>query len=149
MSAFDIEYWLPVPGGSILVSSCGAARHADGSPVAVRMIPQGYVQFRGKQLHRAILRAFVGECPPGMETCHHNDIKTDNRLCNLRWDTGKANAADAVRNGRHAQARKTHCVRGHEFTPENTRTYVTKDGKIMRQCRACVDQRRREVLTPW
>jgi len=36
-----------------------------------------------------------------MEVCHINDIKTDNRLCNLRYGTRSDNMEDAVRNGRH------------------------------------------------
>lgn len=43
------------------------------------------------KLHRAVLEAFVGECPVGMECCHKNDIKDDNRVCNLKWDTHKNN----------------------------------------------------------
>ena len=53
-------------------------------------------------VHRLVLEAFVGPCPPGMEACHNNGIKTDNRLGNLRWDTKSANAMDAVRHGTHA-----------------------------------------------
>jgi hypothetical protein len=41
-----------------------------------------------------------------------------------------------------ANARKTHCVRGHAFTPENT--YVRPEGRG-RQCRACMG--RGEVRT--
>jgi hypothetical protein len=37
-------------------------------------------------------------------------------------------------------ARKTHCIRGHEFTPENT--YRSSDQK--RACRTCNDERQRE-----
>jgi hypothetical protein len=71
-------------------------------------------------VHRLILEAFVGPCPDGMEACHDNDMKTDNRLVNLRWDTSKANKRDMIRNGGHYQASQTHCKHGHEFTPENT-----------------------------
>lgn len=45
-----------------------------------------------------ILSSFVGPQPVGMECCHENDIKSDNRLTNLRWDTARANLADAIRN---------------------------------------------------
>lgn len=51
-------------------------------------------------LHRLILIAFVGPCPDGMVCCHANDDAGDNRLDNLRWDTPKANSADALKNGR-------------------------------------------------
>ena len=38
----------------------------------------------------------------------------------------------------HPRSRRTHCQRGHEFTPENT--YVEADGD--RHCRTCVRLRR-------
>lgn len=71
--------------------------------------PNGYVVvnvrdlggvYTNRLLHRLILETFVGPCPPGMQCCHYNDIKTDNRLENLRWDTPEANMRDALRNGR-------------------------------------------------
>lgn len=49
-------------------------------------------------VHHLVLAAFVGPRPVGMEACHQNDEPTDNRLVNLRWDTRKANAEDAVAN---------------------------------------------------
>ncbi len=74
-------------------------------PVKTCTISSGYLQFsvigKGNQLvHRAILEAFIGPCPVGCEGCHDNDIKTDNHIDNLRWDTRKANLADSLRNGR-------------------------------------------------
>jgi hypothetical protein len=51
-------------------------------------------------VHRAILETFVGPCPEGLEGCHGNDIHTDNRLENLRWDTRHANNDDKKRNER-------------------------------------------------
>ncbi|MGK3995033.1 HNH endonuclease [Sorangium sp. So ce1024] len=56
---------------------------------------------RGKLLvHRLVLEAFVGPCPPGMEGCHNDGDPTNNRLENLRWDTPKANWEDRRRHGR-------------------------------------------------
>lgn len=49
---------------------------------------------------RLVLVCFVGPCPDGMECCHFNDNRNDNRLNNLRWDTRKANRQDAIRNGK-------------------------------------------------
>lgn len=64
-----------------------------------------YIAFRvnGKQVnryvHRLVLEAFVGPCPPGMECCHENGITSDNRLTNIGWGTRKKNAADRIRHG--------------------------------------------------
>jgi formylmethanofuran dehydrogenase subunit E len=40
---------------------------------------------------------------------------------------------DRVRNGTHHHAIKTHCVRGHEYTPDNT----LRQGNGGRRCREC------------
>jgi hypothetical protein len=51
-------------------------------------------------VHQLVLEAFVGPCPEGMVACHDPDRDpANNRLSNLRWDTQKANIADAVRHG--------------------------------------------------
>ena len=86
-----------------------------------------------QQVHRLVLEAFIGECPPGMEACHWNDDPADNRLSNLRWDTRASNMDDRVSNGRDPNASKTHCVNGHEYSAENT--YVSPNGG--RHCRVC------------
>jgi len=52
-----------------------------------------------RQIHRLILETFIGSCPEGMECCHGNGIRTNNRLKNLRWDTRSNNARDAVKHG--------------------------------------------------
>lgn len=52
-----------------------------------------------KRVHRMVLEAFVGPCPDGMEACHNNGDRLDNRLVNLRWDTHEENSADRNRHG--------------------------------------------------
>ena len=48
-----------------------------------------------RSVHILVLTAFRGPCPDGMEACHApNPDPTDNRLCNLRWDTHLANRRD-------------------------------------------------------
>lgn len=85
-------------------------------------------------VHRLILLAFVGECPVGMLCCHADDVATNNVLSNLRWDYPRANMLDSVRNGRHRNARKVACIRGHGFDETNTYVNLTS-GK--RRCREC------------
>lgn len=51
-------------------------------------------------IHRLVLLAFVGPCPEGMECCHGDGDPGNNTPSNLRWDSPKANAADAKRHGR-------------------------------------------------
>lgn len=100
--------------------------HADGRV--------GYVQ-----AHRAVLEAFVGPCPSGMEACHNNGDPSDNRLVNLRWDTRSNNTLDAVRHGTQRQARKTHCPQGHLYDQVEY-----NNGRPCRRCRECRNERRRK-----
>lgn len=50
-------------------------------------------------VHRLVLEAFVGPCPPGMEACHEDGNPRNNVLRNLRWDTRKNNHADKWKHG--------------------------------------------------
>lgn len=152
----SIEAWLPVVGweGLYEVSDQGRVRSlprtvAFGNRTRVapsRILKPGrdlhgvlYVHLANGErrkvlrVHKLVLEAFVGPCPEGMEGCHYDDDNENNRLFNLRWDTRSANQYDQVRNGKHANARKTHCKWGHEYTPENTK--VGKNGG--RWCREC------------
>lgn len=93
----------------------------------------------GIQVHRLVLLAFVGEAPTGHEACHRNDTPSDNRLANLYWGTRSDNMRDRLRNGNNPFANRTHCPKGHEYTPENTRLY-----RGSRSCKECQRARVRE-----
>ena len=154
------ENWKAIPGyeGFYEVSDQGRVRSLDrivahgrsrkGQFLSPDRGHRGHLQVtlykNGKRermfVHRLVLLAFIGPCPEGMEACHWNDISDDNRLENLRWDTPSANRHDSLRNGRHYNANKTKCPRGHVYVPENT--YVEPSGK--RQCRECGRIRDRE-----
>lgn len=59
-----------------------------------------------KRVHRLVLEAFAGPCPPGMQACHINGVRSDNRISNLRWGTVKANANDREIHGNTARGEK-------------------------------------------
>lgn len=147
------ERWLPVPGyeGIYEVSDEGRVRSlprvdAQGGMRRLRMFHPSRMDrwghlgvklrrdgvIKSYYVHRLVLEAFVGPCPPGMEGCHWNDVPDDNRLSNLRWATKSENRLDSVRNGTDPNARKTHCWRGHPFSPDNTAVRNRR-----RHCREC------------
>lgn len=101
------ERWLPVPGWPAYeVSDLGNVRKGD-RPITA--FDQGSNHFqvwlrRGgerKQLyvHRLVLTAFVGQCPPGMQCRHLDGNGANNRLDNLRWGTPSENNIDQLRHG--------------------------------------------------
>jgi NUMOD4 motif/HNH endonuclease len=51
------------------------------------------------KVHRMVLGAFVGPCPPGQETRHKNGRQDDNCLTNLLWGTRREQFEDQVRVG--------------------------------------------------
>ncbi len=86
-----------------------------------------------KLAHRVVYEAWVGAIPEGLQLDHlcrnHACVNPDHlepvtqRENLLRGDTITAR-----------NAAKTHCLRGHEFTSDNT--YVRPGGK--RNCRTCM-----------
>lgn len=56
-------------------------------------------------------------------------------------DRCQCGAVSTVSSGRIVWTRpglvRSHCQRGHEFTPKNTQIYVRDDGQAERRCREC------------
>lgn len=89
------------------------------------------------KIHHLVAAAFLGPSPPGALVRHLNDDPLDNAPENLAYGNKRDNALDAVNNGRNYLANRTHCKRGHEYTPENT---VSREGG-RRSCRTCKRER--------
>lgn len=78
------------------------SRIGRGNYPIVQLCANGKVVCR--RVSTLILETFVGNRPIGMECCHNNGVRADNRLENLRWDTRSNNAKDAVRHKTHRSA---------------------------------------------
>ncbi len=50
------------------------------------------------RIHTIVMQTFIGLPEAGQVICHYDDIKTNNQLTNLRYDTMKENGKDRVRN---------------------------------------------------
>ena len=142
------EEWRPVPGseGIYWASSLGRIiSFKRPKPVELKPRPNkrgylivhlyGHPELNRKQGKHQIIAATFCDREPGQDEVRHlDDNPQNNRADNLAWGTHAENMWDAVRNGVHPHAKKTHCKRGHEFTPENTGRYRTKRGRFCLQC---------------
>ncbi len=55
-----------------------------------------------------ILEAFISPPPEGMECCHNDDDRSNNKLSNLRWDTHANNVKDGYKNQKRDVGEKHH-----------------------------------------
>lgn len=123
------EEWRPIPGWvDYEASSYGQVRSLkSGSQQVLKpgLHTRGYmtvhlspgVKRDGKSylVHRLVLEAFVGPRSADQQCRHLDGDKTNNRLDNLRWGTGRENHADSVQHGTAL------------LGPKNHKTKLTKD----------------------
>ena len=115
--------------GKILTPRVGASGH-------LRVWSRG----RYHSVHVLVLETFYGPRPEGYVARHLDGNPGNNHPGNLAWGTFSENNHDSVRHGTHRNARKTHCVQGHELTPDN----LYKSKRNRRDCRQCQLDRVRE-----
>ncbi|GAB2519601.1 HNH endonuclease [Paramicrobacterium agarici] len=141
--------WRPVPGyeDRYEVSNDGQVRSTSAVRNGGKVLKpwrgsQGYLQVALHKdlrqttfsVHTLVALAFHG----GPVVRHLNGDQTDNRVENISWGTQKQNTHDTVDHGHHANSKKTHCKRGHEYTTENTLVEIGANGRPKRKCRECI-----------
>lgn len=154
------ERWAPIPGyeGFYEVSDLGRVRsldrvvtRRDGSSYLMRgrvlkliLNPRnGYLTVslsrrgicRTSTVHQLVLLTFVGPCPPGLEVCHNDGVKTNSALSNLRYDTHSSNVQDTIKHGRNWRLSKVECPQSHVLkAPNLVPSELARGG---RKCLAC------------
>ena len=104
------------------------------------------IQIKGQRfvLHRLVYEEMVGNIPDGLVLDHLCRNTRCVRPDHLEPVTMKENLLRGF--GAAAEnARKTHCLRGHELTDENTQVRARKDGSRARHCLVCAEERNRVV----
>ena len=103
---------------------------------------------KNRLAHRVMYELLIGPIPDGLVLDHlcrtpacvnpdHLEAVTERE--NILRGSGAA----------AANARKTHCIHGHEFTEENTKRFRMPNGRLGRACRTCIradDRARRARL---
>ena len=107
----NIDDFRPIPGfQSYLASRDGvilSMKYGRPKILSQGTVKRGYkvvilrelLKSHTKLVHHLVLFTFVGPKPKGMSCCHGDGNPANNHIENLRWDTAKANAQDAIKHG--------------------------------------------------
>ncbi len=70
----------------------------------VTLVDDGFT--KTSPVHSLVLAAFVGPRPDGMQVCHNDGVKTNNKPSNLRYDTASGNYHDRKYHGTENDGRR-------------------------------------------
>lgn len=90
-----------------------------------------------RTVHRVVADAFLGPLPEGLHRAHCDGDKTNNAVSNIRYVTPSENERDKRRHGTQYNVNKTHCPKGHAYTPDNLLASKTSS----RTCKTCHRER--------
>ena len=102
-------------------------------------------KWRAERAHRVAWELYRGPIPQGTEIDHlcrnpicvnPDHLQPVPHLVNLE----RGNSPPQI------NRRKTHCIRGHEFTPENTAWVTSPAGNPARYCRTCIREYKRNWM---
>lgn len=102
-----------------------ACLHADGYGKTV-------LDGRYRYAHCAVYELLIGAVTVGLELDHLCRVRACCNPAHLEPVTGNVNRGRGLYRNQHQD--KTHCPRGHEYTPENTYSYA---GRAGRSCKTC------------
>ena len=101
----------------------------------------GYVNGKQKMIgtHRAMYELYIGQIPLNLTVDH----LCRNRACGNPKHMQILTFSENLKI-KNANAKKTHCPHGHEYTDENTYYGKQSNGGPQRQCRTCVSKNQRK-----
>ncbi len=107
-----------------------------------------HLEKRDVYAHRFSYEYYVGPIPAGLDLMHRCDTPSCVNPSHLKPGTARDNTQDAIAKGRHKYQVTppiTHCKRGHEYTPDNSKTKFDAryTGGMKRECRECDKARKR------
>lgn len=118
----------------VVIDKLGRSKRIRGRSIFRSVCKFGYhrytLNYGGRRVrqsvssHRMVALAFIGPPPTSRHEVMHLDHNPGhNHVSNLQWGTHAENvrATNAAGRGVNANARKTHCPQGHEYTTRNLR----------------------------
>lgn len=108
------------------------------------LVNRGGVElYRGGEKHKVRAGRIIADAfkIPPMHTfdwvLHKDGDDSNNRPENLYRGSASDMLNDVIARGSHRTASRMHCNKGHEYTDENTKYKVRKDGRRERVCITC------------